>query len=322
MAQRIPAQHLQLLYQLQVMFGHLQESEHQSFDTRSFCSAYRDYDSLPINPSMQMDADEFLNILFDQLESALRRTASPKLLEGLFAGELANVIYERDTGVGRKLRELQISSKLERFFVISLTPKATLAESLAHFVEGEVLEGDNKYHHEATGEYVEVFKRQCLHALPAVLILHLKRFEFDFDLMKKVKLNALCEFPDTLDMAPYTLTRLEEEPQQPRSAEGAKRSLSDSPPLDPSDRLLADRLRRRDAALPGRLRLLTEARAQRPRLRRADRAGVRQAGRADRRRGAGGPHGVHCGAQDALRRAQGRARLRRPRAPGGVTTSL
>lgn len=50
-----------------------------------------------------------------------------------------------------------------------------------------------QYHDEATGEYVEVFKRQCLYSLPPVLIIHLKRFEFDFDLMKKE--SSLCSLP-------------------------------------------------------------------------------------------------------------------------------
>jgi len=40
--------------------------------------------------------------------------------------------------------------------------------------------------------------------LPRYLILTLKRFEFDFDQMIRVKVNDLYEFPTDLDMTKYT----------------------------------------------------------------------------------------------------------------------
>lgn len=38
-----------------------------------------------------------------------------------------------------------------------------------------------------------------------MLFLNLKRFEFNYDKMNKVKINDYCEFPNTLDMSKYTL---------------------------------------------------------------------------------------------------------------------
>lgn len=40
--------------------------------------------------------------------------------------------------------------------------------------------------------------------LPRTLMLHLKRFEFDLEKMRNVKLNDRCEFPMVLNMEPYT----------------------------------------------------------------------------------------------------------------------
>ena len=40
------------------------------------------------------------------------------------------------------------------------------------------------------------------------MILHLKRFEFDFDTMRKLKLNDNCQFPISLNMKPYTAVGL------------------------------------------------------------------------------------------------------------------
>lgn len=49
-----------------------------------------------------------------------------------------------------------------------------------------MLEGDNAYKCEACNKKVDTLKRSCLGRLPNTLILHLKRFEFNFDSMRKV----------------------------------------------------------------------------------------------------------------------------------------
>ena len=41
-----------------------------------------------------------------------------------------------------------------------------------------------------------------------MLFLHLKRFEFDFEAMKKLKLDDNFEFPQTINMRPYTVDAL------------------------------------------------------------------------------------------------------------------
>ncbi|EKX52244.1 hypothetical protein GUITHDRAFT_51654, partial [Guillardia theta CCMP2712] len=62
---------------------------------------------------------------------------------------------------------------------------------------------------EAANRKVDAVKRICIKELPNTLILHLKRFEFDLDFMKKVKVNDCCEFPLTLEMDPYTIQGIE-----------------------------------------------------------------------------------------------------------------
>lgn len=48
-------------------------------------------------------------------------------------------------------------------------------------------------------------KRQCIKELPPHLILHLKRFEFDLDTLRRKKVNDLFEIPHRLNLKPYTL---------------------------------------------------------------------------------------------------------------------
>lgn len=62
-----------LLYQLQSLMSNLQESEKKFFDTKTFCKAYKP-DGQPVNPLVQMDVDEFFNMLFDKLENLMKGT--------------------------------------------------------------------------------------------------------------------------------------------------------------------------------------------------------------------------------------------------------
>ena len=48
-----------------------------------------------------------------------------------------------------------------------------------------------------------------MESLPNTMILHLKRFEFDLELMRKVKVNDYVDFPHELDMKPYTKVGIE-----------------------------------------------------------------------------------------------------------------
>lgn len=71
-------------------------------------------------------------------------------------------------------------------------------------MQGDLLEGENAYFCEQCGRKVNAIKRMSIKRLPPQLILVLKRFEFDFDSMAKVKVNDKCEFPFDLDMLPYS----------------------------------------------------------------------------------------------------------------------
>ncbi|CAK0801546.1 unnamed protein product [Prorocentrum cordatum] len=212
----------ELLYQLQVVFSSLQASQRQFYSPKDFCSKFRDWEGNPVDVHQQMDADEFLSLLMDQIEKAMggspepplagegaedpcEREARPaSLLRRIFGGTLCTEIIPKDAGIAR-------SERREDFLVLSLEVKgkASLQASLAAFVEGETLEGDNAYYSDEAGCKVDAEKRTSVYKLPETLILVLKRFEFDFDTMQKVKLNDLCEFPMHLDMRPYTKEALD-----------------------------------------------------------------------------------------------------------------
>lgn len=72
------------------------------------------------------------------------------------------------------------------------------------FTQGDVLEGSNKYFCGECNKKVDAIRRTCISSLPDVLIIHSKRFEFDLETMRRIKVNDYCEFPPTLDMLPFT----------------------------------------------------------------------------------------------------------------------
>lgn len=86
--------------------------------------------------------------------------------------------------------------------------KASIQESLEYFVEGEMLEGDNAYFCEQCDKKVNTLKRCTIKRMPNTLMLVLKRLDFDFDTMQREKINDFCEFPDELDMSPFSQQEL------------------------------------------------------------------------------------------------------------------
>lgn len=127
-----------LLYQLQLMFGHLQQSEKKAYDTFSFCEAYKDYDGQPMNMSVQMDVDEFFNMLFDRLENLLTGTPQEVLFKKHFGGKLVQQVKSKDCD--------HVSEREESFFAIQceVKNKKNVAESLQLYVEGEILDGGTR----------------------------------------------------------------------------------------------------------------------------------------------------------------------------------
>ena len=57
---------------------------------------------------------------------------------------------------------------------------------------------------------VDAVKRNCIKVLPHTLVVHLKRFEFDYETMNRWKIKDRFAFPLRLDMHPYTVEGLAE----------------------------------------------------------------------------------------------------------------
>jgi len=196
-----------VLEQMQRTFCYLSGSEKRYFDPRFLVEACR---CLNLNYSVyqQNDASEFCDKLLDQLEASLKGT--PQLVdleEGCFGGKLA---YQKlPQGCEHRAEREEPFIKIE----LIIKGKESIEESLAAFVEGELMDGENKVECEGCNTKKPTVRRICLGSLPNLLILHLKRFDLDFTTFETVKLNNRCAFPTRLNMKPYTREGLEEASQ-------------------------------------------------------------------------------------------------------------
>jgi len=103
------------------------------------------------------------------------------------------------------------SEREENFMNLQLEVKNKhkLSESLELFVQGDMLDGDNKYFCDSCQTRVAALKRCCIKSLPNTLIIHLKRFDFDLELLRRSKVNQYCEFGHSLNLESYTAEGLE-----------------------------------------------------------------------------------------------------------------
>ena len=123
-----------LLYQLQLMFANLQESEKAYYDPRGFCSSFRDFEGSPIDVMVQQDASEFITNFFQQVEGLVMGSPQENLLKDVFGGTFCNELLADGN---------RYSERSEPFYFISVGfghGKNTLQEALLTFIEGETVD--------------------------------------------------------------------------------------------------------------------------------------------------------------------------------------
>ncbi|XBW36977.1 hypothetical protein QEN19_002557 [Hanseniaspora menglaensis] len=138
---------------------------------------------------VQNDIQEFNRLLLDKLEDSMD-------LKFLFVGEMKSYI--------RCINVKYESSKIEEFWDIQLNVKnmSSIQESFDHYIEEEILEGENSYYTDKFG-FQKARKGVIFKKFPSILFIQLNRFEYDFNLDKLLKINDNFVFTDTLDLSEY-----------------------------------------------------------------------------------------------------------------------
>ncbi|XP_063829213.1 probable ubiquitin carboxyl-terminal hydrolase FAF-X [Ostrinia nubilalis] len=186
-----------ILKQVQAIFAHLHYSKLQYYVPRGLWAHFR-LQGEPVNLREQQDAVEFFMSLVESLDEALKSLGQ----EQLMAKTMGGTYSDQKICKGCPHRYC----KEEPFSVVSLDIRnmSRLQESLEAYVRGELLEGADAYHCDKCNKKVVTVKRLCLNKLPPVLVIQLKRFEYDFEKVCAIKFNDYFEFPRELDVEPYT----------------------------------------------------------------------------------------------------------------------
>jgi ubiquitin carboxyl-terminal hydrolase 8 len=100
----------------------------------------------------------------------------------------------------------QLSIKPEPFFMIDLpipinNKSPTIIDCFDHYVEGEILDGENAWYNEDINQKVNVKKKISFWSFPNILVIDFKRFN-----SKNQKNQILITFPlDNLDLSKYVI---------------------------------------------------------------------------------------------------------------------
>jgi len=184
-------------YQLQKLFSRLQLSVKPFIETKELTKSFgwNDHDAF-----QQHDVQELMRVLFEALEKSYSKgfPSEITLVEHLYRGLLEDYIC---CTVCNKRR-----SRFDTYYDIQLVIRDVdnIYAALEKFVEAELLSGSNQYTCDTCGKKVDATKGLQLKELPFLLCLHLKRFDFDWETMQRIKLNNKVTFPHILDLSKFS----------------------------------------------------------------------------------------------------------------------
>jgi ubiquitin carboxyl-terminal hydrolase 34 len=196
-----------LLSETQNLFSYMQNSLRRFVDPANIAGSIRTSDETPIDVTIQMDVDEFFLLLFERWESQILAADAKKRFKSFYGGQLVQQIKSKECS--------HISERLDPFSAIQcdIKGKTCLQESLQAYVDGDIMEGDNKWKCSTCDRHVDAVKRACLKDVPDNLIFHLKRFEYNLRTQQRSKINDYFSFPTKIDMRPYKVEHLMDNPE-------------------------------------------------------------------------------------------------------------
>lgn len=170
---------------------------------KSFIDSLRSENEM-FRQNMHHDAHEFLNYILNSVHdgySALTKTDPLKtntFVHNIFEGTLASEV--------RCLTCENITSRDESFLDLSLDieENTSVSACMRAFSASEFLREKNKFFCEKCNGLQEAERRMKIRKLPLVLALHLKRFKFEQEIQRHVKLQHVVRYETTLRLGNTT----------------------------------------------------------------------------------------------------------------------
>ena len=189
------------IYNMQLSFTNLKKTYMSFYPPIDFINSFKKaFNGEPIHLGVQQDTDEFLAILCDELEKEAKKFGKENFLENSFKGKITNEILSLEP------KYQYYSQTEEPFYRITLDIKGhnNLEDALEAYIKGEILEGDNSYFVEKYKQKIPIIKRTSIKTIGNQIIIHLKRFEFDFMTFQNNKLNDYLKFPLNINFKRWT----------------------------------------------------------------------------------------------------------------------
>jgi ubiquitin carboxyl-terminal hydrolase 9/24 len=231
-----------VLDQLQRTFCFFKLSKWRFFDPVQFVEACRSL-HLNFNVYHQNDAAEFSDQLLDRIETVTKGKHTQRdawnntfmssfsdsyrysatiddawnntFMSHVFGGKWLYQKIPKDCEAYDHVKETcghWQSSRQESFLKVELIirGKDKIEDSLGELIQGELMDGDNKIQCDVCTQKKATTRRTCFGHLPNTMILHLKRFDLDFQTFETVKLNNRMAFPLRINMFEYTKEGIEQ----------------------------------------------------------------------------------------------------------------
>ena len=190
-----------ILFQLQKLFVALQTSTAHAIDTKELTHSFG-WDAS--DSFTQHDVQELFVCYSTRSRRARpvhrRRPALQKIYRGKWTDYVQCKVCLHQSSNPSTFDDINLAI---RAFDQGQTPFTSLEAALAAFLEPETLDGDNAYYCERCACKRPALKGTRLLDLPPVLCVGLKRFDFDFATLSRVKLHHPVTIPAMLDAAPF-----------------------------------------------------------------------------------------------------------------------
>jgi ubiquitin carboxyl-terminal hydrolase 48 len=183
-----------ICYQLQMLFGFLQEGKKTFYDPTPFAN------EINIKTGEQQDAQEFYKIFVSYLEEEFKKSPIPRvhhLIEQQFQGKSQYITICQNCHT----ESIRDSSFYE--LELGIDDILTIEESIGKYLGEEDLNGSNQYLCEVCAGKQDATRFIALKELPEVLSLQLLRFYYDIQSGSKKKKSNVIYFPTVLDMKKF-----------------------------------------------------------------------------------------------------------------------
>jgi hypothetical protein len=186
--------------QLQYLFAKLQLTTQDAISTKALTKSFG---WTGADVFQQHDVQELCRVLLDALERSFKGTVNETLVNDLYQGSLKDYVQCCECGYE--------SSRIDNFLDLSLVIRPfgstemmkTVEEAIELFLRPEVLNKENQWMCDRCKVKRDAIKGLKFSKLPYILMLQLKRFDFDYATMNRIKLHNEVTFPKYLDMNSY-----------------------------------------------------------------------------------------------------------------------